>query len=77
MHPRKSNIGRHTHRTDALRRSIANATEEERASGNERTRQRMTQIRADGQAVRLEDASMLAGRYVLQFQIYFVLNRMK
>jgi hypothetical protein len=49
-----------------VRRVIANQTEEERASANERNRQRMAQIRAEEsaerRAVRLEDARLRARR---------------
>ena len=49
-----------------MRRVIANQTEEERASSNERNRQRMAQIRveetAERRAARLEDARLRAQR---------------
>jgi hypothetical protein len=40
-------LGRRTRGVEAVRRVIANQTEEERASANERNRQRMAQIRAE------------------------------
>ncbi|VDO31729.1 unnamed protein product [Onchocerca flexuosa] len=46
MPRRRSNLCRHTRTTETQRRFIANQTEEERASANERKRQRMAQMRA-------------------------------
>ncbi|GFU13270.1 hypothetical protein NPIL_693891, partial [Nephila pilipes] len=43
----KSNLGRYTRKAKSVRRVIAHQTEEERASGNEQSRQRMAQIRAE------------------------------
>ncbi|GFS57180.1 hypothetical protein TNCV_4239261 [Trichonephila clavipes] len=59
---RRSNLGRSTRKTKSVRRVIANQTEEERASANEQSRQRITQIRAveaaEQRATRLKDASL-------------------
>ncbi|GFT42395.1 hypothetical protein NPIL_240831 [Nephila pilipes] len=58
----KSNLGRYTRKAKSVRRVIAHQTEEERASGNEQSRQRMAQIRAEEaaeqHAARLEDARL-------------------
>lgn len=66
MPRRKSNLGRRTRGAEAVRRVIANQTEEERASANARNRQRMAQIRAketaEQRAARLEDARLRARR---------------
>ncbi|XP_036175199.1 origin recognition complex subunit 4 isoform X3 [Myotis myotis] len=66
MPRRRSNLGRRTRRAEAVRRVIANQTEEERASANERNRQRMAQKRAEEaaerRAARLEDAQWRARR---------------
>ncbi|KAJ9580976.1 hypothetical protein L9F63_023847, partial [Diploptera punctata] len=66
MPRRRSNLGRRTRGAEAVRRIIANQTEEERASANERNRQRMAQIRAgeaaEQRAVRLLDARLRARR---------------
>ncbi|XP_045429827.1 stress response protein NST1 [Pipistrellus kuhlii] len=66
MPRRKSNLGRRTRGAEAVRRVIANQTEEERASANERNRQRMAQKRAketaEQRAARLEDARLRARR---------------
>ncbi|EPQ03381.1 Origin recognition complex subunit 4 [Myotis brandtii] len=60
MPRRRSNLGRRTRGAEAVRRVIANQTEEERASANERNRQRMAQKRAEEaaeqRAARLEYA---------------------
>ncbi|GFU26256.1 uncharacterized protein NPIL_266621 [Nephila pilipes] len=59
---RKSNLGRNTRKAKSVRRVIAHQTEEEQASGNEQSRQRMAQIRAEEaaelHAARLEDARL-------------------
>ncbi|GFS35845.1 uncharacterized protein NPIL_49081 [Nephila pilipes] len=59
---RKPNLGRNTRKAKSVRRVIAHQTEEERASGNEKSRQRMAQIRAEEAAeqhvARLEDARL-------------------
>ncbi|GFT25480.1 uncharacterized protein NPIL_529371 [Nephila pilipes] len=59
---RKSNLGCNTRKAKSVRRVIAHQTEEERASGNEQSKQRMTQIRAEEaveqNAARLEDARL-------------------
>ncbi|GFT40268.1 hypothetical protein NPIL_416221 [Nephila pilipes] len=59
---RKLKLGRNTRKTKSVRRVIAHQTEEERASGNEQSRQRMAQIRAEEAAeqhtARLEDARL-------------------
>ncbi|GFU08647.1 uncharacterized protein NPIL_244021 [Nephila pilipes] len=59
---RKSNLGRNTRKAKSVRRVIAHQTEEERASGNKQSRQRMAQIRAEEaaeqHAARLEDARL-------------------
>ncbi|GFT19643.1 uncharacterized protein NPIL_659171 [Nephila pilipes] len=47
MPNRKSNLGRNTRKAKSVRRLIAHQTEEERASGNEQSRQRMAPIRAE------------------------------
>jgi hypothetical protein len=66
MPRRRSNVGRRTHGAEAVRRVVANQTEEERASANKRNRQRMAQIRAEEAAerrtARLEDARLRARR---------------
>ncbi|XP_015419231.1 PREDICTED: origin recognition complex subunit 4 isoform X3 [Myotis davidii] len=66
MPRRRSNLGRRTRGAEAVRRVIANQTEEERASANERNRQRMAQKRAEEaaerRAARLEDARWRARR---------------
>ena len=66
MPRRRSNLGRRTRGAEAVRRVIANQTEEERASANERNRQRMAQIRAEEaaeqRAARLEGARLRARR---------------
>ncbi|GFU18046.1 hypothetical protein NPIL_358781, partial [Nephila pilipes] len=53
---------RYTRKAKSVRRVIAHQTEEERASGNEQSRQRMAQIRAEEaaeqHAARLEDARL-------------------
>ncbi|VDK85444.1 unnamed protein product [Onchocerca ochengi] len=46
--PRKrSNLGHHIRAAEGMHRLIANQTEEKRASVNERTKQRMAQMRAE------------------------------
>nr|XP_034961079.1 uncharacterized protein LOC118080247 [Zootoca vivipara] len=66
MSRRRSNLGRHTRQAEAKRRSIANQTEEERASAKERQRQRTAQKRAEEtverRAARLENARLRARR---------------
>ncbi|XP_070279153.1 origin recognition complex subunit 4 isoform X3 [Myotis yumanensis] len=66
MPRRRSNLGRRTRGAEAVRRVIANQTEEERASANERNRQRMAQKRAEEaaeqRAARLEYARWRARR---------------
>ena len=66
MPRRRSNLGRRTRGAEAVRRVIANQTEEERTSANERNRQRMAKIRAEEaaerHAARLEDARLRARR---------------
>ncbi|XP_066089079.1 origin recognition complex subunit 4 isoform X2 [Saccopteryx bilineata] len=66
MPRRRSNLGYRTRGAEAVRRVIANQTEEERASANERNRQRMAQTRAEEtaerRAARLEDARLRAQR---------------
>ncbi|GFX67782.1 hypothetical protein TNCV_1564831 [Trichonephila clavipes] len=56
---RKSNLGRNTRKVKSVQRVIAHQTEEEWASENEQSRQRMAQIRAveatEQRATRLED----------------------
>ncbi|GFS82589.1 hypothetical protein NPIL_551111 [Nephila pilipes] len=59
---RKSNLGRNSHKSKSVQRVIAHQTEEERASGNEQSQQRMAQIRAEEAAekyaAKLEDARL-------------------
>ncbi|GFV96639.1 ATP-dependent DNA helicase [Trichonephila clavipes] len=59
MTRRKTNLSRNTRKAKSVRQVIAHQTEEERASVNERSRQRMTQIRANKAAV--ERATKLEG----------------
>ncbi|GFU35020.1 uncharacterized protein NPIL_276791 [Nephila pilipes] len=58
----KSNLDRNTRKAKSVRRVIAHQTEEERASGNEQSRQRRAQIRAEEaveqQATRLGDTRL-------------------
>ncbi|VDK87991.1 unnamed protein product [Onchocerca ochengi] len=57
---RKEGEGHRIHPAEGLQRLIANHTEEERASTNERTRLRMTQMRAERRSARLENARLRA-----------------
>ncbi|GFS73288.1 hypothetical protein TNCV_4711721 [Trichonephila clavipes] len=66
----KSNLGCNTRKEKSVRRVIAHQTEEERASANEQSRQRMAQIRV------VEAAEQLDLRmHVLQHQMNSVLNK--
>ncbi len=57
---KKSSLGFRARAAEALRRFTANQTEEERSSANERSRQRMAQMRAERRAARLEEARLRA-----------------
>ncbi|GFU33783.1 hypothetical protein TNCV_7741 [Trichonephila clavipes] len=62
MTRRKTNLSRKIRKAKSVRRVIAHQTEEERASVNERSRQKMTQICAnetsEEHATRLENARL-------------------
>ncbi|GFX51306.1 hypothetical protein TNCV_2736571 [Trichonephila clavipes] len=64
MTGRKTNLSRNTRKAKSVQRLIAHQTEEEQASVNEQSQQRMTQIRAneaaEEHATRLEDACLRA-----------------
>ncbi|VDK62130.1 unnamed protein product [Onchocerca ochengi] len=59
MPSRKTNLCRRTRATERKQRLFANQTEEERASVNERARQRIPQMQEERCAARLEDARLL------------------
>ncbi|VDM97327.1 unnamed protein product [Onchocerca ochengi] len=51
-------MSRRTRAAQRMQRLIANRNEEERTSATERRRQRMTRMRAERRAARLEDARL-------------------
>ncbi|VDM99273.1 unnamed protein product [Onchocerca ochengi] len=57
---KRSRSGYRTRTRERQRRLIANQTEEERASANERRRQRMAQMRAERYGARLQEARLRA-----------------